>query len=477
MIGLRKLGPVFTYDMLALSRRWQVYASRAGFVLLLLIGMAIAWVSNNWSYGGYPASPTIADLAEMGEGFFYALASVQVSFILLAAPAAAAGSICIDRARGTLLHMMVTDLSDAEIVLGRLAARLAPIFGLVACGLPVVALAGLLGGIDFLALVGLFVISLAVGVLGCSLALAISVKASKTHEVLMAVYLIFGVWLLALPIWWILTQGGSKIPNPPQWFENLNPYALVFAPYTSPTTFSLADLAIFCGSVLTVAAALVVWSILNLRRAVIATSGEPKKRKPRFGWIKKFWPSMPGPTLDGNPVLWREWHRNRPSRMARWLWRGLYVVTWTLAFWGVIAILIGFNGIVNDVAFDIALMIQLFFGFLMVAATSPTVLAEERTRGSLDILLSTPLTTRSIVFAKWWGAYRMIFGLTILPAFAVIFLAATAPDVPSYAGSLGANYNPVRLTLTDRLIAPVISVADFLVSGALIVSIGVLLAT
>jgi hypothetical protein len=29
---------------------------------------------------------------------------------------------------------------------------------------------------------------------------------------------------------------------------------------------------------------------------------------------------LPGPSLDGNPVLWREWHRNRPSRMTRILW-------------------------------------------------------------------------------------------------------------------------------------------------------------
>jgi hypothetical protein len=29
---------------------------------------------------------------------------------------------------------------------------------------------------------------------------------------------------------------------------------------------------------------------------------------------------LPGPSLDGNPVLWREWHRNRPSRLAQIVW-------------------------------------------------------------------------------------------------------------------------------------------------------------
>ena len=59
---------------------------------------------------------------------------------MLAAPAATAGAICLDRSRGTLEHLMTTDLSDAEIVLGKLAARLMPVLGLVACCLPVLAI-------------------------------------------------------------------------------------------------------------------------------------------------------------------------------------------------------------------------------------------------------------------------------------------------------------------------------------------------
>ena len=49
------------------------------------------------------------------------------------------------------------------------------------------ALAALLGGIDPQALFSLFAVSVAVAVLGCSLALAISVQAAKTHEVIIAV--------------------------------------------------------------------------------------------------------------------------------------------------------------------------------------------------------------------------------------------------------------------------------------------------
>ena len=45
----------------------------------------------------------------------------QLTLVLLAAPAATAGAICVDRRRGTLMHMLMTDLSAGEIVLGKLA--------------------------------------------------------------------------------------------------------------------------------------------------------------------------------------------------------------------------------------------------------------------------------------------------------------------------------------------------------------------
>ena len=203
-------GPVFAYESLLNARRWQVYAGRSVFVLVLLIGLAVVWIGRHslTSTPG-PRPPVFQQMAKLGEWFFYAMAGIQVSLVILAAPAATAGSICMDRARGTLAHLMVTDLSDGEIVLGKLGARLAPIIGLIACGVPVAALATLLGGVEYSAIVGLFVVSVSLALLGCILALTISVWAAKTHDVLMAVYMIDGLWLLALPIWWSFSASGT----------------------------------------------------------------------------------------------------------------------------------------------------------------------------------------------------------------------------------------------------------------------------
>ena len=54
-------------------------------------------------------------------------------------------------------------------------------------------------------------------------------------------------------------------------------------------------------------------------------------------------------------------------------------------------------------------------GLLLLSVSSATSLAEERQRGSLDVLLATPLPTRKIVWGKWWGTFRVVPWLAVLP--------------------------------------------------------------
>jgi hypothetical protein len=114
------LGPVFLYECLANSRRWQTYAIRSVVVVILLTSMAA--IANSRTSSD-PVN-TWRDYAELGKSYFYAIIGVELMLVMLAAPAATAGAICVDRARGTLAHILATDLSDPEIVLGKLGARL-----------------------------------------------------------------------------------------------------------------------------------------------------------------------------------------------------------------------------------------------------------------------------------------------------------------------------------------------------------------
>ena len=180
------------------------------------------------------------DYANLGIAYFIAMIGVELALVILAAPAATAGAICIDRARGTLAHMLMTDLSDTEIVLGKLAARLLPVFGLVACTWPVMAISSLLGGIDPIALTLAFAIILAVAVLGCAMALALSVWARKSHEVILATYTVFILGILLWPIWYFLSM--TRWTGPPaHWALLPNPFYVAFAPYADPGKLQLWD--------------------------------------------------------------------------------------------------------------------------------------------------------------------------------------------------------------------------------------------
>ncbi len=186
-------GPVFEFESLMAARRWQIYAGRAVLVAGLLASLALVWLTQYVGRGVH----SVHEVAQIGQAFYVAIMGVELVLVLMVAPAATAGAICHDRARGGLTHLLVTDLSDAEIVLGKLAAQLATILGIVACALPVLVIASLLGGVDPDAvLVGSLVI-VGVAVLGVSVALAFSVWASKAHEVLVATYAVWAVWLLA----------------------------------------------------------------------------------------------------------------------------------------------------------------------------------------------------------------------------------------------------------------------------------------
>ena len=53
------LGPVFAYEWVRSSRRWQAYALRSSFVLLLLIALAYVWMNTR---SNAPKSPTLAGI-------------------------------------------------------------------------------------------------------------------------------------------------------------------------------------------------------------------------------------------------------------------------------------------------------------------------------------------------------------------------------------------------------------------------------
>src|SRR3954451_8200977 len=225
------LGPVFAYEWLTASRRWQGYALRSLLVLLLLLGLSAVWLGSHDGTGEL----SVQELAEVGRGFYAVTTLIVLGLVGLAAPAATAGAICLDKARGDLTLLFSTDLTDAEIVLGKLAARLVPVLGLIACAAPVQAQATLLGGVDPAMPTGAILVCLACAVFGCTLALTLSVWGRKTHEVLLATYAFGILYLLAAPMWM------GFVLMLPRWARVWLPGYLALMPY-NPVVLVLAPL-------------------------------------------------------------------------------------------------------------------------------------------------------------------------------------------------------------------------------------------
>ncbi|MHC5542973.1 ABC transporter permease, partial [Singulisphaera rosea] len=104
-----------------------------------------------------------------------------------------------------------------------------------------------------------------------------------------------------------------------------------------------------------------------------------------------------------------------------------------------------------------------------------TSLAEERQRGSLDVLLTTPLSTRSIVLAKWWGAFSRVPPLVVLPVLISGSLATRSGVIfaPFLIGGLVLAYGAAitSLGLALAIWIPRMGRAIALTSGLYIISL------
>ena len=69
--------------------------------------------------------------------------------------------------------------------------------------------------------------------------------------------------------------------------------------------------------------------------------------------------------------------------------------------------------------------------------TATTALAEERAGDGIEVLLSTPLSAREILLGKWWGAYRIVPGIAVIPAVISLGLGITRARLALAALSLG----------------------------------------
>ena len=216
--------------------------------------------------------------------------------------------------------------------------------------------------------------------------------------------MILAVLILPYPAWRAVDDWAGTTTMP-TWLVKTNPFWLAFAPYMIPRPADLADTFRYFVATLALSAGLTWLAVMRVRAVTVARTSEPQKPSRSRGFRS---PRLRGPSLDRNPVLWREWHRRQPSR------RGSLRLAAVLALAAIVFSLLAmgrqdpnFAAWVNG--------LQVSIGLLLFSTGAVTSLGEERARGSLDVLLTTPLTKWQVLWGKWWGASRRVPLLIVLP--------------------------------------------------------------
>ncbi len=138
------LGPIFNREFLTVPRRWRHYLARTSYLGMLWIIGLTAWLATV----GWSRWPTLGETARFGPLLFQLLTLVQLTLFLFFAALSAASAVSQEKDRRTFILLLMTDLSDSEIVLGKLLGSLLPIGLLLLGSIPVLMSLVLLGGVD-----------------------------------------------------------------------------------------------------------------------------------------------------------------------------------------------------------------------------------------------------------------------------------------------------------------------------------------
>ena len=131
------LGAIFVREWLTVPRRPRHYVVRTAYFGLLWVLGLTAWQV----FVGWDRTATLGDTARFGSVLFYVLTFwVQLPLLIFFAALSSASAIAREKDRRTFVLLLMTDMRDYEIVLGKLFGSLFQILFLLAGMTPVLAL-------------------------------------------------------------------------------------------------------------------------------------------------------------------------------------------------------------------------------------------------------------------------------------------------------------------------------------------------
>lgn len=181
------LGPLFWHELVRLARRGTQPRLRALYAGLLLVGLLVIYlrVFSNTDPVALLFDSSLQlpqdEKSTFTETFTYVYFLVQLIAVSLITPVYAGGAIAEEKDRKSLDFLQSSLLTNREIILGKLAARLTFVTCIVLVGLPVLFMTMLFGGLDETTIIAGFLISLftMLGLTGFSLLMGVYRKSLK----------------------------------------------------------------------------------------------------------------------------------------------------------------------------------------------------------------------------------------------------------------------------------------------------------
>jgi ABC-type Na+ efflux pump permease subunit len=425
------LGPIFVREFQTVPRRGGHYLARAASLGLLWIIGLTAWQAAV----GWHRTALLGETARFGLLLFQIFTFILLTLLVFFAALSAASTVAQEKDRRTFILLLLTDMRDYEIVLGKLLGSLLPIALLLLGAVPVLAMLLLLGGIDPEQVLQAVLILAATAFGSGSLGGLIALWRDRTFQSL-ALSVLFLVLYLCLvrAIGFIPSLPLETVETAQAWLDPFLALQSVLEPPIGRRTIHPAYGYFVVMMLISVSINLL--GIVRLRKW--NPRGEPimQRERPQDeedkdrarahaapGVVRQVWE---------NPILWREIRTFAYGTRPLLIKIAYFIVIGLICFYALSGPISGAAGGRQSTSVIYGLVPVAVLSMLLVSAQAVTSITSERDGGALDLLLVTDLSPKEFIFGKLLGiAYNvkefLIPPLVLAGVYAAYGLLATPP--------------------------------------------------